>query len=283
MKTGFNETNSPKLSAVVKTVVYWAVFLVLLFLVGSQLGNMFPAKWERFVYGIFGTVAACLALWLMLKFDKKTFSDYGLSWQRDTFLKFIKGLFIGTAIFLVIILILIVFTQYRFTTNPATWDPWAAFWYLSIIPLALMEEIAFRSYTFLKLKKVFGLRITQVIIAVAFALYHIIQGWGYQIAFLGPGIWAFVFGLAAVWSKGIALPTGIHVALNLIQQLIGMKGGASESVWLLTLPENVSDAAIARAQTWGIITQVLVLVAAIICTEIYIRKKYTNEKSICNI
>jgi len=37
----------------------------------------------------------------------------------------------------------------------------------------------------------------------------------------GPGIWALVFGLGAAWSKGIALPTGIHVALNLSQQVVG--------------------------------------------------------------
>ena len=113
-----------------------------------------------------------------------------------------------------------------------------------------------------------------------FALYHILQGWGFQIAFLGPGIWAFVFGMAAVWSKGIALPTGIHVALNLIQQLIGLKGGASVSVLLFALHENVSDTAIALAQTWGIITQLLVLAAAIICMEIYIRKNNSSEKQI---
>jgi membrane protease YdiL (CAAX protease family) len=280
MKAGFNETDSPKLNAVLKTVFYWVVFLVLLFLVGSQVNNMLPAGWDRFAYGILGTLAAFFAVWTMLKIEKRTFADYGLCWQQNTFLKFVKGLFIGTAVFSIIILLLLLFTQYQLTTNPATWNPWSAFWYLSIIPLALMEEVAFRSYPFLKLHKVFGLRITQLIIAVAFALYHIIQGWGFQGAFLGPGIWALVFGLAAVWSKGIALATGIHVALNLIQQLIGLKSDASESILLFALPENISDAATAQAQTWGIITQLLVLAASVICTEIYIRKNNSAEKHV---
>lgn len=272
------KTNSPELNAVLKTVIFWAVFLVLLFLAGSQLGTMLPARWERFAYGILGTIAAFFAVWIMLKIEKRTFSDYGLCWQKDTFLKFIKGLFIGAVILSTIILILLVFTQYKLTANPSRLYPLSAFWYLSIIPLALMEEIAFRSYPFLKLKNVFGLRSTQVIIAVVFALYHFIQGWEFQLSFLGPGIWAFVFGLAAVWSKGIALPTGIHVALNLIQQLIGLKGDAPDSILKFALPENVSDADIAQAQTWGIITQLLVLAAAIICMEIYIRKNNSPEK-----
>ena len=36
----------------------------------------------------------------------------------------------------------------------------------------------------------------------------------------GPGIWALVFGLGAAWSKGIALPTDIHEALNLSQRVV---------------------------------------------------------------
>lgn len=275
---GLNETNAPKLIGVLKTTAYWAVFIVLLFLAGWQLGNKLPARWERFAYGMLGTLAAYVAVWIMLRVEKKTFADYGLRWQRDTFFKFIKGLFVGTVILSVIIIILLVFTQYTLAVNPAGWNPWSAFWQLSIIPLALMEEIAFRSYPFLKLKKIFGLRSTQFIVAVVFALYHLIQGWGFQLAFLGPGIWAFVFGLAAVWSKGIALPTGIHVALNLIQQLIGLKGDAPGTMFRFALPVNVSDAAIAQAQTWGIITQLLVLAAAIICMELYIRKENSTEK-----
>lgn len=136
-----------------------------------------------------------------------------------------------------------------------------------------MEEIAFRAYPFLKLNRVFGLRITQFIVALVFAFYHIIQGWDIQIAFLGPAIWALVFGLAAIWSNGIALPTGIHVALNLIQQLTGIKSGAYASIWVLEHEENAPAEAIALADTVGLATQILVLISALFLTEYYLRKK----------
>lgn len=269
----FNETNSPVPTSVIKSIAYWALFILFLILTGLFLKPLFPAKWEQYVHGGFGTFFALLATWILLKNEKKSFADYGLTWQRDTVWKFLKGMAIGTAIFIVIIVILVSFSELQIRGNDKSWDPVAVFWYLSYIPLALMEEIAFRAYPFLKLNRVFGLRITQFIVALVFAFYHIIQGWDIQIAFLGPAIWALVFGLAAIWSNGIALPTGIHVALNLIQQLTGIKSGAYASIWVLEHEENAPAEAIALADTVGLATQILVLISALFLTEYYLRKK----------
>ncbi len=237
-----------------------------------MVNTLIPPKWERYGYGITGTIAAMLATWIMLRYENKSFKDYGFTWRKDTIVKFMKGILIGSAIFLLIIIILLLFTDLSIAQRNKPWDPFSAFWYFSIIPLALMEEIAFRSYSFIKLNKIFGLRITQLIVAIAFALYHIIQGWDFQVAFLGPAIWAFVFGLAAIWSKGIAMPTGIHVALNLIQQVLGMKGGDTGSIWELKHKTTASAESISQTDTIGIIIQLFVLVSAILFTEYYLRK-----------
>ena len=156
--------------------------------------------------------------------------------------------------------------------NPTQWKPVSFILYLSIIPLAFMEEMAFRSYPFNALNKAFGLRKTQIIIAIAFAIYHIIQGWGIAIAFLGPGIWAFVFGLGTIWSKGIALPTGIHFSLNLMQQLLGMKPGENASIFVVKQPIQTITNSIDQFSVAGIVSQVVVLIITLILMEYYIRK-----------
>jgi len=268
----------PRLRAVLKCLLYWTIFLVLLFLSGSQLTNILSADWYKFVYGTLGTISALLATYLILKIEGKSFSEYGLAWDKETLFKFIKGLFWGTIIFMAIILVLVLFTDIHIKENFNDWNPLTIFWLLSIIPLALMEEIAFRAYPFLKLNNAFGLRITQLLVAITFALYHILQGWNFQVAFLGPGIWAFVFGLAAIKSNGIALPTGIHVSLNLIQTLIGMKGDKSESIWILQHSESASTESIAHSETIGLVTQILVLVGAVLLTELYVRNKKIVDK-----
>ncbi len=272
MKSFIKETRWPKLHVTVTCILYWTLFILLLVAAGMMVNTLIPPKWERYGYGITGTIAAMLATWIMLRYENKSFKDYGFTWRKDTIVKFMKGILIGSAIFLLIIIILLLFTDLSIAQRNKPWDPFSAFWYFSIIPLALMEEIAFRSYSFIKLNKIFGLRITQLIVAIAFALYHIIQGWDFQVAFLGPAIWAFVFGLAAIWSKGIAMPTGIHVALNLIQQVLGMKGGDTGSIWELKHKTTASAESISQTDTIGIIIQLFVLVSAILFTEYYLRK-----------
>jgi len=267
------EANNPRSAALLKAILYWTLFILLLFIGGMFIVRIFPAKWERFVYGISGTIGSFLAVWALLKLEKKSFCDYGLTWQKNTVLRFTKGLMIGTISFGFIIAILLLFTELKLTRSTTAWDPMMLFWYLAIIPLALMEEVAFRSYAFIKLHEAFGLRITQLIVAIVFALYHLVQGWNWQVAFLGPGIWALVFGLAAVWSKGIAVPAGIHVALNVMQTLFGMKEKAGDHIWSVQLSDHASAAAIEQAQSWGIITQVLVFVVAVILTEFFLRKR----------
>ena len=258
--------------------MFWALFMSLLFLSGSWLSGLFSHKGVAFnlSYGIAGTISVILATWIFLKIEKRSFRDIGLIWERKTIYRFFKGILIGTIIFSGIILILLAFTALQWQKGIYGLRTKDVAAYLTIIPLALMEELAFRAYPFLKLNKVLGLRITQVVVAIVFALYHIICGWDVSIAFLGPGVWALVFGLAAIWSGGIAVPTGIHVALNVWQSMVGMKDNFG-SVWILKYNGPATDATIAKTEMVGLMTQLLVFVCAVILTEYYIRKKQKNR------
>jgi uncharacterized protein len=255
--------------AIGRSLGFWILFIVLLIAVAKLFNPLFPPAWEQFVYGTGGTLAAFALCWLFISREKKTFQDYELYWQSATIGRFLKGIIIGAAIFAVIILAMVLLGGLSLS-RASNWDPASAFWLLSIFPLALMEEVAFRSFPFIKLQKAFGLPLTQAIVAIAFAGYHISMGWDITVALLGPGIWALVFGLGAAWSKGIALPTGIHVALNLSQQVVGMKDGKAGSIWILS--ENQSTA-LMPADTVGMICQVAAGVLAFILTIWYSRKK----------
>jgi len=141
-----------------------------------------------------------------------------------------------------------------------------------------MEEISFRGYPFRQLNKYFGLRKTQWTVAIAFALYHIGGGQSVSGSFLGPGVYAFVFGLAVAWSNGIALPFGIHFALNVWQPLTGMRGNA-DAVWILT-EENLSpNVSLVARETMGLVMQIIVLVVALALTEYLINKDSTARKN----
>jgi len=142
-----------------------------------------------------------------------------------------------------------------------------------------MEELAFRSYTFVKLNATFNFRITQLVVAIAFAAYHIIGGQGILSALLGPGVWAYVFGLATIRYRGIAMPLGLHVAANITQALAGMKG-KKDAIWLLDYNVPPGLEAMAHTETVGVIMHITMLTIAVLLTEQYSRKmkKFNHYK-----
>ena len=113
--------------------------------------------------------------------------------------------------------------------------------------------------------------------ALAFALYHFISGGNFLGMLLGPGIWGIVYGFLAIWTKGIAFPTGFHFALNLSQATMGMKepytpvwklidGGAEDSYFHLEMDQV------------GLAAQLAVLCISVFLIELYIRKSKNSER-----
>jgi len=92
-----------------------------------------------------------------------------------------------------------------------------------------MEEIIFRSYPLIILKNKTGAMTALMITSILFGLYHVVFGWGIQ-GFFSTSIWGLAFGLLAIYSNGISMPTGFHAAGNLVQSAMGMTG-ASYGIW----------------------------------------------------
>jgi len=260
----------PRINVLVKSILFWIVF-VLLLLTSGLLASFFPPKLSRLLYGSLGTIGSFIATWIFIKSEKLSFKAIGLIWQSGTFLRFIKGLFIGTIIFALMVFALISLTGLHIETNSKGISNATLLGCLTLVPLALMEEVGFRAYTFLKMNKVFGLRITQLVTALAFSSYHILNGWSIYTSFTGPFVWAFVFGLSAIWSRGISMPTGIHVALNMGQLLIGTTGNAN-AIWKLDYTGVASKADLARTAHIALSLHIIVLICAVGLMEVFIRK-----------
>lgn len=80
---------------------------------------------------------------------------------------------------------------------------------------AAAEELAFRGYPLRRLMATYGLWPAQIIVAAAFILYHnLIAGWPVLPAIVGTGLGSILFGMAAVASRGLAVPIGLHAAWN---------------------------------------------------------------------
>jgi membrane protease YdiL (CAAX protease family) len=140
-----------------------------------------------------------------------------------------------------------------------------------------MEELAFRAYPFITLNKTTGLRVTQIIVAIMFALYHFAGGQSLSSSFFGPGIWAFIFGLAAIISGGISLPTGLHFAANFVLIVFGQKKDF-ESIWTLQYQSNVNPENL-NTETVGNTIQLILFILTIVMMEWYIRRNKSKRQT----
>jgi membrane protease YdiL (CAAX protease family) len=102
--------------------------------------------------------------------------------------------------------------------------------------LSLREELAFRGYALRSLAYAIGSWKAQLIIAILFSLEHLAGGYTFKQAFLGAGIGAVLFGFAALKSRGITLPVGIHAAWNFGQWSIGFKN--EPGVWRVIIEKG---------------------------------------------
>lgn len=211
--------------------------------------QLLPAQYERMSYGLIGSAVAILVTWLFLKWDRKTWSVLNLGWDAKTLPKSLLGLLIGVVLAAIMVGTMVIFTDVTIALNNSPAILPFLMTATALIPLAWMEEMAFRAYAFQQLHGSIGLRNTQIIIAILFALYHVAGGQGLASSFLGPGCFAFVFGMAMVKSGGLALPTGIHIGLNLFNASIGQHRGLN-SLFVIGL-ENGTELSGRMVSYWG--------------------------------
>ena len=262
---------------IIKAILFCMIFTGFLALF-SKIKITFPQNLERFVYGFIGTIVAFLTTWLFLTVEKRSFAAIGLKWEAATLKRFFVGLLMGLAISTVMIMGLIYSTGLKLEVA-AHYDVMQFFvWTLAFIPLAFMEELAFRAYPFVNLNRAVGIRITQIIMAVIFALYHVAGGQSLFSALLGPGVWSFVFGLAVILSGGISLPTGLHYGANLILAAIGQHQ-AFPSIWTIQYRTGITPAVQQNVEYIGTAIQIALLIVTTGSMEWYFRRrKYRNGK-----
>ena len=255
-----------------------ALILPISFIVILTILNAFPMPLLS-IYGfgaILVTGIAIFITYLTLKKDKKSFKDIGLHLERKTPKRFIIGFSTGLFVTTIMLAIVINFSNIELINNTNSNTPFVLLWLLIFFPLAFMEELIFRGYAFIQINKRIGLWPAQIVLALLFAYYHDFTGVTFFNQLLGPGIWALIFGIAAIWSKGLAFPTGLHMAINVVLALVGEKDDKF-SIWTMEYAAEVSPILKAQAGNVGLIMQLCILAIAIILTELYrIKSLKTN-------
>src|SRR5688572_23430669 len=165
--------NNIKTKYIFKSVLFCVVFTGLLVIFSFAKGFI-PNEFERLAHGVIGTLAAFLVTVLFLRFDKKRFSNIGLTFERSTVVKFFVGVITGVVIMGLLSMSVIYFTNVEIEVNQASNLLHFLLVTAPLLPLAFMEELGFRTYPLRILKDGIGIRLSIIITSILFALYHIV-------------------------------------------------------------------------------------------------------------
>lgn len=185
------------------------------------------------VPGLPGVVAVMLLIFssVLLKREGRSLAELGLSWSLGTAGKLACGFAGGVLLFAFAALLLRAVLPFYWERSP------------DIVPLAVMaallyhlatnacEELAFRGYAFDNLIRRFGLWPAQLLIAILFAMFHIVSGWPWEVAFISTTAGSLLFGLVFVRWRSVPAAIGVHAAWNWSRDLIlGMPPGGA-ALW----------------------------------------------------
>ncbi|WP_129714343.1 CPBP family intramembrane glutamic endopeptidase [Pedobacter sp. SYP-B3415] len=258
--------------------LYLILFTACLYTAGL-LRSKFPQAFADLAFGIPGCLGAAGVFYLFQKIGQPTRPKVNLSWSRQTLPKFGLGILIGGIAFLMVLAPLLLFTPLSIQRGRHIQDFDVLLALLPVLPLALMEEIGFRSYALFKLREHYGIWISQITMASVFGAFHLLYGWSLQVAFMGPFVWAFMLALAALRSGGVAVPTGIHFALNIFQQLCGLKGNTPAAVWKVDFPAGSTKAPIVHAGALGTGMHMLLLLLFLLLTFFYGKQEHRRQSA----
>lgn len=263
-------------SSISALMVPIAFVIIILIMAAFPLG--LSAQHGRMAFSPIGVCIALGILYLVIKKENATFRDYQLYIDKSTFKRFFVGLFYSVLLGGGMIMSHALFSGLKFTANFGDLNSFLLM-SLFLIPFAFMEELIFRSFILTKLYKTYNIWTAQIIIAILFALYHVVgvNGQSLSSAFIGPGIWSFIFVALALRSNGISMPTGFHYGLNLMLAAIGDKAWIA-GLWVVEFKETPSEVALQSHETFGIVLHSLLLIIGIVAT-IYLNKRMSQAKN----
>jgi membrane protease YdiL (CAAX protease family) len=214
--------------------LFWMIYALLIGVEASgALTGMLPEHWQHIlsrcqllVFGMLTALSALALTRLFVRYEKIGLADVGAALHPRSPLRFALGFLIGLTLVAMNLTIIYAVTGTRWVWAPEASIGGTIVVLFGFVAGSCAEELGFRGYPLRRLEQVFGLYIAQAVVAVAFIIYHVALGWPWVNAIFGTGAGSLLFGMAAIASRGLAVPIGLHAAWNFADWTIGGKGSA---------------------------------------------------------
>ena len=158
--------------------------------------------------------------WLFLRREGRPLAVLGLdaSWRRVG--QLCAGFGGGALLILAIATLVRLVLPFPWAWNPHFAPGIAALSLLWFLGGNAVEELVFRGYSFERLIAGIGLWPAQIVTAVWFATFHVINGWSWQVALLGTTVGSLLFGFVFIRWRSVPAAIGVHAAVNWTRDLL---------------------------------------------------------------
>jgi uncharacterized protein len=211
---------------------------------GAMMGRSNLPMW---IYGGAFSMTLAAITWAALTVDRTGFNSLGLVPTRARVGEFLFGFALSVVLFAALALVRGASVAAVWTFAGAEAVVGACAGLIIAFLLFFPEELLFRGYAFQRLVPVFGAWPAILTSSVLFGVYHVVGsgmwGSGAFFTFAMPALGGVVLGWAAVRSKGLALPIGLHLGGNWVQASVFSfqpRGGyaSTAALWTASLTET---------------------------------------------
>lgn len=210
--------------------------MVAIMLSAGLLSGFAPPALRPLAWGLVGSGGLVALSLAFLRREGRDTRSAGLHVDRGSAARLAAGAAIGFVLYGLYLLLIAVLAGGAIEKGAGASARPLALAVATYAALACMEELGFRGYALRRLEERFGRFAALVLGALAFGLLHLAYGWPVMAAMVGAASGALLFGMAALVTRGLAVPIGLHAAWNLGGWSVGEKDGAG--IWRLVVPEQ---------------------------------------------
>ncbi|UOU98028.1 CPBP family intramembrane metalloprotease [Chryseobacterium daecheongense] len=255
-------------------VILFYFTCTLLFIAITGFTNIFSKPFGELLSVILASLLTLAFAILFAKWEHLSLRQIGIIPGRFTIKRFFSGCLIS---FLAVSLqVLIVYCFNHLTLKLVhTLDIGVIFFHVMLyFFVACREELVFRSYALRALNYKFRSVFALFVITVIFIVEHLVAGMEWKMAVIGSGLGGLLFGIAALKTKGLALPMGLHFAWNFGQWITGFKNQAG--IWEATVDKGYET----ETQNIGLGAYVFAILIALALILRFYKNQEENNTSI---
>jgi len=157
---------------------------------------------------------------LFLRWDRRSPAVLGLELTWRPLRGLVTGLGVGTLVISAIALGMWALLPFPWAWNPRFAPAAAAASLVFFLGSNASEELIFRGYTFERLISAIGHWRAQVVTALVFALFHVLQGWPWHVALMGTTVGSLLFALVLLRWQSLPAAIGVHAGANWVKDLL---------------------------------------------------------------